>query len=145
MHSSACEMHVNDGTFGTPDWLECKDVKEVTRAQTKDKGDNTGRGRGARSTTIGLPKRTVSGSMSYVPADPAYLLFKAAWDSATEIILDCCFLDAPGGAGAAGKRGDYVLTKWDRKEADAGAVSYDFELEETTAAGHTEADYTFPS
>ena len=145
MHSSACEMHVNDDVFASPEWLECKDVREVTRSQTKDKGDNTGRGRGARSTTIGLPKRTVSGTMAYVKTDPAFIKFQAAWDSAAEVVLDCCFLDAPGGAGATGKRGDYVLTKWERKEPDAGAVSYDFELEETTVAGHTEAAYTFPS
>lgn len=145
MHSSACEMHVNAATYASPIWKECKDVREVTRSETKDVGDNTGRGRGARSATVGLPKRTVSGSMTYKPTDDAFVEFQSAWDSAAEVILDCCFLDAPGGAGADGKRGDFVLTKWERKESLDGAVYYDFELQESTSDGHTMSDYTFPS
>ena len=105
MHASGCEMHVNTATHASPTWLECKDVRDLNIDQAKDAGDNTGRGRKARSKTVGLPGRTVTGSMSYVSGDPAFDEFQAAWDSEDEVILDLCFLDAPGGAGADGSRG----------------------------------------
>jgi len=142
MRGIKCQLNRNTASYDTPTWNALSKTRDVEIPGGRNMGENTSRAFDMVSVTPGPKKITLSTELVYKAGDTDLAALQTAFDNAT--VVDLCWVDEPGGAGAVGHRGDFYISKWDRKEPLEGSVMISVTFEATTDNGHGVVGYTYP-
>ena len=138
-----CKAYYNSETYSGPTWGEVAKIGDVDLNDSRAMGESTTREHDFKSETPGPREVKASFEAVFKVGDTALGALQTAYENGDSI--DMFFANAPGGAGATGKRGDFYVTQWNRKEPLDGAVKVSIGLALTTDNGHGLDAYTYPS
>lgn len=142
-----CKWYVNtatgDGAYGTPTLTDVTLARDVTCSRSRTEADGSSRDGDQESASVGQEKITFTAEILKKPGNSAYAAILAAYEAGTP--LDCFFADAPGGPGAAGKRGDFYITTFEEKQALKERVVVSVSGVRTGDNGHAFTAYTYPA
>jgi hypothetical protein len=142
-----CVMYVNTATgeasYGTPTWTAVTLARDVEIPDTRPEAEGGMRGEDQDSISTGQRKISFTTELIYKPGNPAYTALAAAFANNTPV--DLFFADAPGGAGAVGRRGDFYLTTHTIKQALKEKVMVSLAGGRTNDNDHAYGPYTFPA
>ena len=142
-----CVWYINTasgaGAYASPVWTPVTLAKDVTCSRSRAEADASCRDGDQESASVGQMKIGFSTEILKKPGNAAFDAIAAAFDAGTP--LDCFFADAPGGAGAVGKRGDFYLTNFEEKQALKERVVVSVSGVRTGDNGHAYQSYTYPA
>ena len=142
-----CKFYVNtatgSGAYATPTWTAVTLCKDVTLTRTRAEADASCRDGDQESSSVGQEKIAFSTEILKKPGNAANAAILAAYEAGTP--LDCFFADAPGGAGAAGKRGDFYITNHEEKQPLKERVGISVSGGRTSDNGNAFVSYTHPA
>lgn len=133
----------NTGTYGSPTWVECKSIQEVTLKADKDKAD--------------APSRNYSGFKAYLSGmKDVGLGLKLTWDTTlgefsafqsaffNNTTIDMLALDGvvTPSSGSQGLRAVMEVFKFDRTEPLSGALTSDVEVAPSATSANAPSWYT---
>ena len=143
IHTLDCKPYVNTDVYASPEWAEISIARDATHNDGRAEGDDSSRGYGQASATVGQKTVEISMQVLYKPTDPAFAALKAAYDARS--IVDLALMDGDiEVTGTIGKRGDFVITAFNRAESMTDSVKVDITFKGSTANGHVFDDYTAP-
>lgn len=151
MAGKDCKAYVNTGTYGSKTWTELKRGTEFELAKGRGSSDFKMRGFTVVATALGYMVYAVTFKYNLKKAgltDAAFAALETAFNSGADVEL--AFMDqAIATVGAKGIAGFFVITKFDKSEADEENPSVSIEVK---PADHEEsstpvevAPYTTPS
>jgi hypothetical protein len=151
MAGKNCKGYINTATYASKTWAEMKRITDVKLPRSRGSSDYMMRGNEGEVTVVGYTKRAVTFKYHMKPgevADTVFAALETAFNTGADI--ECAFMNkAIATVGAKGVSGFFVVTKFDRDEADEENPSVDVELK---PADHEEsgtpvevAPYTTPS
>lgn len=142
-----CKWYINtasgSGAYASPTWVAVTLAKDVTCSRTRTEADASCRDGDQESASVGQEKITFTTEILKKAGNAANAAVLAAYEAGTP--LDCFFADAPGGAGAAGKRGDFYITTHDEKQALKERVAISIAGVRTGDNSNGFVSYTYPS
>ena len=134
------KAYYNTGTYGVPVWSPIPRISGVKRPQKRGTSEYDYRGAENKKTATG--KKAYSVSFKYetkrLPGatDTVLAALQDSFDN--ETVLDMAFTDQDiATSGAYGIRGPFVVTDFDRDEAEESNTSYDVTVAEVD---HEESD-----
>jgi hypothetical protein len=142
-----CKWYINTasgaGAYATPTWTAVTLAKDVTIPRARTESEASCRDGDQESISVGQEKITFSTEILKKAGNAANAAILAAFEAGTP--LDCFFADAPGGAGAPGKRGDFYITTHEEKQPLKERVSISVSGGRTSDNDHPYQSYTYPS
>ena len=143
MRGLKCKLYYDSASnHASPTWTALNKVRDVDIPDSRTMGDSSTREEDIASETPGLRKISCSTDLIFKEGDSTIEDLQDAYDNGT--ILDLFFANEPGGVGSTGRRGDFYVSKWDRKEPMEGAVMVSIAFSRTADGGHTYGAYTYP-
>jgi hypothetical protein len=147
MMGAKCVLYVNtatgDGAYGSPTWTPVSLARDVEINDDRAEADDSDRSEDQESIDTAQRKIAFTAELKYKPGNAALAALRAAYEANEPI--DLFFADAPGGAGAVGKRGDFKLSKCGRKEGLREAVVISLAGGRSNINGHLYGAYTHPA
>lgn len=137
------KLYWNDGNYGSPDWQEMDNVKDLTLNLETAEADVTTRGNnGWRATLATLKDGTVEFQSVDDPDDVNLEAFFEAWLNKTQI--ECLVLNGPvETAGSRGWRITFMVTKFSTEQPLENAQMVSISLK-PTYADHAPERYVVP-
>lgn len=133
-HSLDCKLYGNSSSYGSPVWKEADLARDVTQNDSVEEGDDSSRGKKTKSTCVGQFNIEWSTQLIYDPENEFFALCKARYEARAVIGLAAMDDDITV-VGTKGKRGDFVITTFNRSEPMSGPVVYDVTFKPSTANG----------
>lgn len=127
------KLYYNAGTYATPTWTLIGRISGLKRTQNRSTSEYAYREAANKKTATGQITTELSFKYETKRAPTAAdTVFAALLDSFTnDTVLDiACTDQAIGTSGAKGIRGPFVVTQFDRDEADESNTAYDVTLKE---------------
>lgn len=110
------KLYRNTATWGTPTWVECTNVRDLTLNLEKGEADLTTRGNNGWRATVGTLKDAgIEFDMVWDTADTFFTAIKDAWLNGTNIDLAAMDGDITT-AGSQGLRAEFQVTGFSRAE-----------------------------
>ena len=123
----------NAGTYGTPDWKEMKNVKDLTLTLEKGEADLTTRGNAGWKATVGtLKEGSIEFEMVWDTEDEGFTALQNAWFGDTPV--EMAVMDGPiATSGSQGLRATMSVISFSRKEPLEEAMSVSVTIKPTYA------------
>jgi predicted secreted protein len=117
------KLYRNSGSYGTPQWAEMDNVKDVTLNLEASEADVTTRGNGGwRATVAALKDGSIEFEMVWDTADPNFTAIQQAFMNRAP--LELAVMDGPiAEAGSQGLRASFAITKFTRNEPLEEAIT----------------------
>jgi hypothetical protein len=140
MAGKNCKAFLNTGTFTTKTFLEGKRISGVKLPKSRGSSDFKMRGNSGTVTALGYNQRSATFRYELKApgaTDSFFTALQAADEAGTDI--EIYFMRGPMTTGMKGIGGFWVVTKFDKDEADEENEFYDVELK---PADHEESGTT---
>lgn len=128
------KLYRNTGSFGTPVWVEIKNVKDVTLNLEKGEADVTTRANGGWRATVGtLKEASIEFQMVWDTDDANFTAIQQAFFGNTAIelaVMDGAMTDAD----SEGLRASFEVFNFTRNEALEEAIMVDVSVKPTYSA-----------
>jgi hypothetical protein len=123
----------NAGTYGTPDWKEMKNVKDLTLTLEKGEADLTTRGNAGWKATVGtLKEGSIEFEMVWDTEDEGFTALQNAWFGDTPV--EMAVMDGPiTASGSQGLRATMSVISFSRKEPLEEAMTASISIKPTYA------------
>ena len=140
--SENAKFYRNSGSYGSPDWVEIDNVKDLTLNLDKDETDVTTRASGGFKEFVdGLIDASIEFSMLWDTADTNFTAIRTAFFAKTAV--EFLILDGDEGtAGSQGLRVTCMVKGFTRNEALGEALMVDVNIRPTKNANAAPAWYT---
>ncbi len=112
------KLYRNTGTWADPTWNEVGNVRDLTSSLEKNEADVTVRASGSwRQIAAVLKTASVDFGMIYDTDDEDFTVFQEAWNSDSQVLVDCAVMDGDiTVAGAQGLRAEMTVLNFSRTE-----------------------------